>query len=940
MKHTLTLLTALLLAPPAALHAYEPKVFDITVYGTKSDGQTINTAPVPGLTKLVSARNVTEKNCRVECDATVPVMIAPTADEMRRLADLRTRSAELDDEIQHNADWRNYAVYQPTIERAFICDATAQKLRYNHDSSIAWFVDRWFCVWNANTNPIEGKPGQLNYVSTSSDSKTWSMPQPVFSDPGLSSNPIPCPTGTQWQPNLIVVNNRLWCFWYQWSSSDNYEGCYFSVLDSPDGKWKNQKLTWGGNIHPMIDGKAFDPFPTQNPVQLSTGRVLVPVTLMGPNSAQAKAAGLTAQEKRNSVIYTDDNGTTWQVSPGTVLPGLDWRQWEPTVFEQPDGSVMMFARNDLSSSKENVTVKPAETLTRSISKDGGATWSPEAFVPLQTVVSRMHVLQQENSDRYLMIHNDWLPGSKDERHNIALFFNRGGGMDFVAGTGLTDTDIRACYPQMWFHGQSLMASYSEQGDGSLKVVRVTPLPDPNQLYIYPRANIRASPRFAVTNNAISMAGGLALKCRTAPNVSPDGLSCAAWIKPINFVNAALFDNRSSAGGFVWFYSSYPNVYLGDLAITITSHLPIKFGYTNYLGLTLDYANGYVTFYVNGEHETVTFNPGTRSLASTSATVAGPNGPSNISQFEGDLYAFAFYGTNRLSDTEHGSLFQTQSVALPHAPPSLLLAPADAIALARDFVLPTNVPIAPESVQTVQNDGKTLVRFTGATSAGVELDANERAYGDTVHLEFAFLLESNDGQTLCTVGDASQPARVLVRGADIILCANNQTFPCGRATPGVWQRLALSTWETVTRVTLDSNPPAEIRHTPEATWIYLGDGYRPASPTSDAVFSIDVQSVRSRVMSGLITSIPPSANTNLENPEFKVFPTVTSGLVHVELPGKDFELTVLNINGIVVKVMNKVSVKTTIDLTGKAPGIYLLRANDGKRTLVKKVVMTR
>ncbi|MEI8206470.1 MAG: sialidase family protein, partial [Kiritimatiellales bacterium] len=744
-------------------------------------------------------------------------------------------------------DWSYYAVYQPTIERVFVCDATAQNLRYNHDSSIVWFLDRWFCVWNANTVPKEGAPGQLNYVSTSSDGQTWSTPQPVFSDPGLSSNPIPCPTGTQWQPNLIVVSNRLWCFWLQWSSSDNYEGCYFSMLDSPDGKWKNQKLTWGGNIHPMIDGKAFDPFPTQNPVRLRTGRVLVPVTLMGPISAEAAAAGLTAREKRNSVIYTDDNGTTWQVSPGTVLPGLDWRQWEPTVFEQPDGSVMMFARNDLSPSKENGTVKPAETLTWSISKDGGATWSPQAFVPLQTVVSRMHVLQQENSDRYLMIHNDWLAGSKDERHNLALFFNRGGGMDFVAGTGLTDTDIRACYAQMAFHGQSLLASYSEQGSSNLKVVRVTPLPDPNQLYIYPRANIPASPRFAVTNDAISLAGGLALKCRTVPNVSPAGLSCAAWIKPINFVNVALFDNRSSAGGFVWGYSSWLNVYLVDPAISITSHLPIKFGRTNYFGLTLDYVNGYATFYVNGEHETVTFTPGTRSMASASATVAGPNGVSNLSQFEGDLYAFAFYGTNRLSDTEHGSLFQTQSVALPQTPPSLLLAPADAPALARDFVLPTNnLPIAPESVQTVQSDGKTLIRFTGATSAGVELGANERAYGDIADLEFAFRLESGDGQTLCTVGDANQPARVLVSGTNILLCANNQTIPCGRATPGVWQRLALKTGKTVTRVTLDSNPPAEIQHTPEATWIYLGDGYRPDSPTNYAVFSIDVQSVRSRV----------------------------------------------------------------------------------------------
>ena len=43
MKLTHPLLTALLLAPLAALHAAEPKVFDITSYGAKGDGTTLNT---------------------------------------------------------------------------------------------------------------------------------------------------------------------------------------------------------------------------------------------------------------------------------------------------------------------------------------------------------------------------------------------------------------------------------------------------------------------------------------------------------------------------------------------------------------------------------------------------------------------------------------------------------------------------------------------------------------------------------------------------------------------------------------------------------------------------------------------------------------------------------------------------------------------------------
>jgi hypothetical protein len=62
------------------------------------------TAPVPGLVKLADAKDVTEKDCRVECGTPVPVLVAPTTEELRRLTELRTRSAALDREIQEKAD--------------------------------------------------------------------------------------------------------------------------------------------------------------------------------------------------------------------------------------------------------------------------------------------------------------------------------------------------------------------------------------------------------------------------------------------------------------------------------------------------------------------------------------------------------------------------------------------------------------------------------------------------------------------------------------------------------------------------------------------------------------------------------------------------------------------------------------------------------------------
>jgi hypothetical protein len=61
-------------------------------------------APVPGLAKLADTKDVTEKDCRVDCGTAAPVLVAPTQEELRRLAELRTRSTVLDREIQQKAD--------------------------------------------------------------------------------------------------------------------------------------------------------------------------------------------------------------------------------------------------------------------------------------------------------------------------------------------------------------------------------------------------------------------------------------------------------------------------------------------------------------------------------------------------------------------------------------------------------------------------------------------------------------------------------------------------------------------------------------------------------------------------------------------------------------------------------------------------------------------
>jgi hypothetical protein len=731
--------------------------------------------------------------------------------------------------------WRGYTVYQPRIERAVVVDASAQPLRYNHDSSVAWFRDRWFCVWNANTIPEEGAPGQLNYVSTSRDGLAWSAPRAVFSDPALSANPVPCPKGTQWQPNLLVVGDRLWCLWSQ-NSKDTHNGCYFSVLDAPDGLWTNRLLTWSGETDPVIDGKPFRIFPTQNPARLGSGRVLAPVTLIGPVSASAPAgkSGWYWQEKRDSVLYTDDDGTAWHVSPGATLPGLDWRQWEPTVFEQPGGTVLMFARNNFIPGFENAAIRPEETLTWSLSRDGGATWTPHAYVPLETVVSRMHVLRQPGSDRFLMLHNDRPAGRFGaDRRNLALFVNRGGGIDFTAGTGLTGNEPETAYPQMDIRGDSLLFVYSQGSCAmrSIRAVRVSPLPDPDQLYLYPRSNLPPPPQCVFTNGALQLSGGASIPLAgdadgLARGSASDRITLSAEINPA--ADGVLFDNRGPKGGFVWGLGGTAFVHLGDPNKNIRSTLPVPHNRWSRVGVTVDYPQGEVLFRVNDDSERVAFKSGRRSLSGTSATLFGPNLASSVlPPFEGAARSLILDGTNRVFDAaapavyaQYGGTYGTaelkqknnfKTLELPH--------------------FSTSSP--------------SLLRLAGNASAGVELPANERASGDAVEFEFAFRLERGTTGTLCTIGDALQPARVAVRGDGIVLHAAGDQQLCGKAAPGTWQRLSLLTQADFTRVTLDANPAATVCHAPQATWLYLGEGYPSSALSADTAFSIDVPSVRSR-----------------------------------------------------------------------------------------------
>ncbi len=759
------------------------------------------------------------------------------------------------------APWRTYEVYQPTVERSVVCDAAGQRLKYNHDSSVAWFGDRWFCLWNANEPPIEGKPGQLNYQSTSPAGKAWSAPVACFADPACSTNPVPCPKGTQWQPNLIVVEGELWAVWSQ-NSPDEYNGTYLSRLATPAGLWTNQRVLFAGRPEVALDGRTFRIFPTQNPIRLRSGRVLAPVTLMGPTATDV-APGVERWwdlEKRDSVLYTDDLGRTWACSPGAIQPGRSWAQWEPTVWEKSDGTVMMFARNNDMRQASQGGPRAAEMLLWSESRDQGATWTPHQPVPLETVCSRMHVLPA-GGNRFLMVHNDWPAGRfVDDRRNLALFFGRGGGIDLVPGPGISGEEPAVMYPMAWVHDGAVMVSYS-QGlhERSIVVARSAPLPDPARHYLFLRSNIDASQRPLLKNDALRFSGGQHLATREVLDPGPARFSLGAWVRQCQ--DGALLDSRcdTAPGGIlVGVTGGRPFVFLGTKDHNLTAELPLDRGAWNYVGVSVDAPAATVLFVVNDRVETRTFTgPLPKPLKAGPAMIGRP-GPtaSLVASLRGELRELAVYREQSLTQDQHRLQAQRLAAALGRTLPSpaagtlpvvpaVRLDPATPEALQAAFRLPDDR--RPAAIAAISEDGLSLLRIAGEASAGMDLDENRRAAGDTVELQLRFRLEAGDRQVLLTLGDANQPARLLQRQGRLALAAGSSAQDLGPIAPGAWFDVTVSSGGGQTAAQCGAGPRAVVGHRPLATWAYVGQGYRDGSIPAENVFALDVGACRARVV---------------------------------------------------------------------------------------------
>lgn len=148
--------------------------------------------------------------------------------------------------------------------------------------------------------------------------------------------------------------------------------------------------TWSDPISCITDPLGYYVVNNDRMIQLKSGRLLIPAARHLLKGEEGFFPGQAL------CVISDDNGTTWRMSESllAVAPEVKSGLQEPLVLELLDGRVLMLCR----------TSDGAQY--RSLSSDGGVTWSPVERTNLLSPTSPATVERIPGRDDLLLIWND------------------------------------------------------------------------------------------------------------------------------------------------------------------------------------------------------------------------------------------------------------------------------------------------------------------------------------------------------------------------------------------------------------------------------------------------------------------------------------------------------------------------------------------------------
>jgi hypothetical protein len=430
----------------------------------------------------------------------------------------------------HQAPASQYEVYAPEIAHVTIYDGSLEPghFGYNHAASVEWFDGRFYAVWMGNPDTWEEPhPNRHVLLSTSADFVHWTHPTNFVAD---GDPPLPCgPKIRQSQPNLVNVNGReLWCLWLHGSPAGG-SGIYCSKLDKTGGRWRNEFVM----DKSLIGGAPFSAWVGQNPFVCRSGRVLVP--LMRTRKRK------DCYDYYFQCLYTDD-GKTWMESNPISVPFDRQAQWEPHFYEQADGALRGIMRN-WTDANTPIPTKMRLTVTGTGSDTGEPLRfeSEPHFFWTETHNDRPQVFRA--GTRYCLLQHDARTTTRGHTHrlNLALFFSRTGGDDFVAATPFSFRGHISSYPQGVEHGGRIYIAYSEdtrrphRGFHRIKGVTIDPAPTADRFYVWPRQ------RYDLADNRYTARVGIVTNQNRRALLFTDKASAGLDLPIVNFANGETLD---------------------------------------------------------------------------------------------------------------------------------------------------------------------------------------------------------------------------------------------------------------------------------------------------------------------------------------------------------------------------------------------------------------
>lgn len=323
----------------------------------------------------------------------------------------------------------NYELYKP--QTADYKVSPSQKdggFAYNGRPSIAFFEGLFYAAWQANNENKADVAGRRIYISTSKNLINWSKPTDFLIRQSINPTvPSVISEEKQGYPVLYNYNDKeLWCFWCVdgLPSEKTNAGLYKSVLEA------GSKLWYSAKIFQVIEiGEAkFYMIPTQKPVELRSGKIVLPVRLCQGGITNGTEFSVPA------FMFSSDEGQNWSLGGTVSLPENPMIQCDTAIHQQKNGKIRVFSlpdyRNNLPPMQRLLTTTGSGTEL----EDDMDFVTDLRAAGIETTSGNIASTQLA-SDKYAMVIGDIFAEVNGPNlcYNPAVFFSRTGENDFIGG---------------------------------------------------------------------------------------------------------------------------------------------------------------------------------------------------------------------------------------------------------------------------------------------------------------------------------------------------------------------------------------------------------------------------------------------------------------------------------------------------------------------------